>query len=169
MASKVERSKMKRIAAVVVVTVIVLTGGVPLITRAPGDEADEARAAVLAHWAAWRAGDPEAIAEYYHSEFSLFGADGEPLWTTSSLEEFKNRIEASLDAGYRLDIQTRDLEVKVYGHAAIATSYLVGTTTLPGGETEQGPWRNTSVWIKEGNQWKAVHGHWSRLVSPLPE
>ena len=56
------------------------------------------------------------------------------------------------------------MEVKVYGgDTAVVTGYLVGTTTVPNGTTNQLSDRRTAVMIKQGGQWKEVRHHQSPL------
>ncbi|MEC4679823.1 MAG: nuclear transport factor 2 family protein, partial [Nitrospirota bacterium] len=82
------------------------------------------------------------------------------------LENQKNNLQAQLDAGVKFNVQLRHPEVEVYGNVAVVTGYTVGTITSPDGTTRQVANRRTVVLIKQGDQWKAVHGHSSPLRGP---
>ncbi|MDA2925337.1 nuclear transport factor 2 family protein [Acidobacteria bacterium AH-259-L09] len=158
---------MKRLVA----TVIVLAVGMVLTTVAQADDMADVKAAVLEHYAAINAGDMDAAVQQHTPEFSGFLADGGLLWGFDSLEDQRKTFQAFSGAGFKTDWQVvrRHLDVEIYGETAIATFYLVGTITWPGGFTRQGTWRVSEVWIKQGGQWKEAHHHDSPLIpAPLP-
>ena len=96
-----------------------------------------------------------------------FGPGGGLLETFDSLEERRKNRQAAFDAGLKLNVQQRHLEVRVYGNlTAVTTSYGVGTITQPNGTTVQVNNRITRVWVKQGGQWKFVHVHLSPVVLP---
>ena len=136
---------------------------------AMADDVDDVKAAVLGHFDALNAGDANAYIQYYPPETSTF-ADGGLLNTSHSVEAIKNGFQASVDAGFKRNIQMRHLDVRVYGNlTAVTTGYGVGTTTLPDGTTVQVAYQRTSVLIKQGGQWKEVHQHRSRLNIAPPQ
>ncbi len=101
----------------------------------------------------------EIIAQYLLSEHSRFPAEG------LLVEGFtKKDLKAAFDAGLKLEITARHLDVKIYGNTAIATGYIEGSITLPGGIFEQIRQRFTEVWIKQEGKWKRVHIHSSPLT-----
>jgi ketosteroid isomerase-like protein len=136
--------------------------GMFLTTVAMADDVDDVKAAVERYFAALNTGDVGAYIEARVPEYSLF-VDGALLSRFHSLTEQRNSFQASVDAGFKRNYQLRHLEVKVYGDAAVVTAYNVGTRTRPGRTTEQVRERRTSVWIKQGGQWKQVHRHQSPL------
>ncbi len=139
--------------------------GMFLTTVAMADDVDDVKAAAERYFNALNAGDVGAYIQSRMPEYSLF-VDGALLSRFHSLTEQKNSFQASVDAGFKRNYQLRHLEVKVYGNAAVVTGYNVGTRTRPGSTTEQVRERRTSVWIKQGGQWKQVHRHQSPLRLP---
>lgn len=156
---------MKRFIAVLIVWV----GAIIQTTVVVADDADDVKAAMLAHFAALNAGEAETWVQHYMPEFSAFGPYGGLLSRTHSVEEQGEDIQAQFDEGLKTNLQLRHLEVKVYDNTAVVTNYLVGTRTLPGGITEQVSARRSSVWIKQEGQWKQVHRHMSPLITALPQ
>ncbi len=142
-----------------------LVVGMFLMPVANADDVDDVRAAVMGHFVALNAGDANAYIQYYPPETSTF-ADGGLLSTSHSVEEIKSGFQASVDAGFKRNIQMRHLDIRVYGNTAVTTGYGVGTTTLPDGTTVQVGYQRTSVLIKQGGQWKEVHQHRSPLRGP---
>ncbi len=139
--------------------VILMIGSLVLTTVATADDADDVKAAQLALIAALNEGDVEIIAQYLLSEHSRFPAEG------LLVEGFtKEDLKAAFDAGLKLAITARHLDVKIYGNTAIATGYIEGSITLPGGIFEEIRQRFTEVWIKQGDNWKRVHIHSSPLT-----
>ncbi len=139
--------------------VILMIGSLVLTTAAIADDADDVKAAQLALIAALNEGDVEIIAQYLLSEHSRFPAEG------LLVEGFtKEDLKAAFNAGLKLAITARHLDVKIYGNTAIATGYIEGSITLPGGIFEEIRQRFTEVWIKQGNNWKRVHIHSSPLT-----
>ena len=62
-------------------------------------------------------------------------------------------------------IITDDVQVRVYGNAAVET----GRSTMIGqdkGKTVPRDNRFTRVWIKQGAQWRLVANHYSSLITP---
>jgi len=142
-----------------VALLIILVWGLVLTTAANADDVDDVKAAVLAVDAAFNTGDVDAFAQYMHPEHSSF-FPGELL-----LEGFsKDRLKALFDSGLKFDLETRHLNVKIYGNTAVATGYNVGTITLPDGTINQLTNRFTEVWIKQQGKWKRVHIHASPLT-----
>jgi hypothetical protein len=129
----------------------------------PGLAAQEAEvtAAVRATLDAWRAGRHEEFVGYYHADARGFFLDGGPLMGGFTLPA----LQAASEAGFKADVELRDLEVRAWGGAATAVGYLVGTLTLPGGGTLPGTWRYSETRVRDGGTWKVVQFH----VSPQTE
>ena len=140
--------------------------GMFLTTVAMADDVDDVKAAMLDHYAARNAGDADAYVQLHSPNRSNFGAGGQLLNRSDSLEEQRNSAQATIDAGVKFNVQLRHPEVEVYGNVAVVTGYLVGTITSPDGTTRPTANRRTVVLIKQGGQWKAVHGHSSLLSGP---
>ncbi len=140
-----------------------LVVGMFLTTVAMADDVDDVKAAMLDHYAARTAGDADAYIQLHSPNRSNFGGSGQLLTRSDSLEAQRNNLQAQLDAGVSFNVQLLHPEVEVYGNAAVVTGYTVGTDTRPDGTTQQATNRRTVVLIKQGGQWKAVHGHSSPL------
>ncbi len=129
------------------------------------DDTDDVKAAFLSLFAAVNAGDSQALIQLYSSDFSDFGRGGGLLSATMSLEERRKQRQNLFDNA-RLNLQPRNVEVKVYGNAAVVTAYLIGRANPPNGEPTQWTDRRTGVWIKQGGTWKEVHMHQSPIRLP---
>ncbi len=142
-----------------------LVVGMFATTVAMADDVDDVKAVVQDYFAALNAGDANAYIQHFMPETSAFIGTG-LISHAHSLEEQKRTFEAS---GIKRNLQVRHLEVKVYGNTAIATSYVVGTTTNADGITNQANQQRTAVLIKQGGQWKEVHQHRSLLRIAPPQ
>ena len=139
--------------------------GILLTSVAMADDADDVKAAFLSLFAAVNAGDSEALIQLYMPGFTDFGRGGGLLNRTTSLEERRKARQAIFDSA-RLNLQPRNVEVQVYGNAAVVTAYLVGRANPPNGEPTQWTDRRTGVWVKQGGTWKEVHMHQSPIRLP---
>jgi uncharacterized protein (TIGR02246 family) len=148
------------------VTLITLTA---FTGPAMADDADDIRAATVAHFAALNAGDAEAFVQHHQPDNTEFPPDNGLLVESDSLESQKKILQAEFDAGLKTNLQLRHLKVKVYGNIAVVTGYVVGTVTLPGGESQQTTGRRSAVLIKQAGQWKEAHAHSSPLITPSPQ
>ncbi len=143
-----------------------LVVGMFLTTVAIADDADDVKAAVQRYYAALNAGDAGASIQLHVAGNSSFGPDGGLLERFDSLEEQRKNQQAGVDAGFKLNIQPRHVEVSLYGNTAVSTRYGVGSLTVPDGTTVRLNNRITTVWVKQGGQWKVVHQHISPVVLP---
>ncbi|MFQ6047337.1 MAG: YybH family protein [Gemmatimonadales bacterium] len=138
---------------------LVVTLGAVLPPRPAAAQADGVRAAMIETLAAWRDGDFDRFAQYYHPETRGFFFDGGYL-----VEGFnREALEAAYEAGFRAQIEVREIDVKVYGNTAVGVAYADGTITLPGGATQSGTWRYSETRVNEGGVWKIVQYHFSKL------
>ena len=147
-------------------TTLLIIGMLATVVAIADDVAD-VKEAGQRFYAALSAGDAGALMQLHASASSSFGPGGGLLETFDTLEERRNSFQATVDAGVKLDIQGRHIDVRVLGNStAVATSYGVGTITQPDGTVT--PTNNgiTRVRIKQGGQWKQVHNHISPLRLP---
>ena len=149
---------MKRLIAITTVLVV----GLFFATVATADDVDDVKAAQLALVAALNEGDVEAHGQHVLSEANGFFSDGGLLAEVWRGEQ----MQAAIDAGFKVDIQLRHLDAKVYDNTAVVTGYLTGVITLPNGTTHKGPRRFSAVWIKQAGQWKQIHLHVSFITVP---
>jgi len=144
-----------------------LVVGMFLTTVAVADDVDDVRAALNGLFAARNTGDVNAWVQHFVAGHTSFGRGGGLLETFDSLEEQRKNQQARVDAGLKSNLQNRHIDVRVYGNStAVATSYRVGTITLPNGNTARPNNRVTTVLIKQGGQWKMVHRHISLVRLP---
>ncbi|NIM52249.1 MAG: DUF4440 domain-containing protein [Gemmatimonadales bacterium] len=147
---------MKR--AALVFALILSVSAIHAPTSAAQEE--EVRAAMSATLAAWREGNFEAFGQYYHPETRGFFFDGGRLVVGFN----QAALQAAHDAGFRATMEVQDIDVKVYGNAAVAIAYLDGSITLPGGTEESGTWRYSETRIRQDGTWKIVQYHFSKLA-----
>ncbi|MCH8016053.1 MAG: lipocalin-like domain-containing protein [Acidobacteria bacterium] len=141
--------------------------GMFVTTLAMADDVDDVKATIRGHFAAVNSGDVAAYTPYYANQGSAFG--GGELLERLSVEQRTNNFQAGVDRGLRRNLQMRNLEVQIYGNVAIATGYLLGSTTAPDGTTQRTSQQRTGVLIKQGGQWKEVHRHNSPLTVSTPQ
>jgi len=131
-------------------------------TVAMADDVDDVKAAVQSYYAALNSGNGAALAQLRIPEYSFFGGGGLIDRSSSSAQQ-RDDFQALADAGRKLDLQLRHMEVRVYGNAAVVTGYSTGTNTAPDGTVNQTRQQRTGVWIKQGGQWREAHRHASPL------
>ena len=107
--------------------------GMFLMPAALADDVEDVKAAIRGHFDAVNSGNVNAYTPYYANQGSAFG--GGELLERLSVEERKSNFQAAVDSGLKRNLQMRNLEVEIYGNVAIATGYLVGSTTSPDGTT----------------------------------
>ena len=133
---------------------------------AMADDAADVKAAVLELFAAIRAGDANGQSQPRMPDYSNFGRGGGLLFRNSSTEQQIRTFKATVDAGAKRNYQLRNVEVQVYGNAAVVTAYLVGTRSGANGITTRMADRRTGVWIKQGGKWREAHMHQSPIRLP---
>lgn len=95
--------------------------------------------------------------------FPRSGRELEPEADTA--EQSLRNLEDLFRAGLRFHVRIRDLRVRCYGGAAVATFYTEGSTTPAGGRpASMGVFRASYVWVKVPSGWKIAHFHLSPLV-----
>ncbi len=126
-------------------------------------DADAVRQAVIDHYAAINAGDLEAVIEQHTERFTGFLSDGGVMHDYASRAEQRRAWIEEVEGEFEMDWRVRDLVVHTFGEWALATFYLDGWVKRPDGSREEGPWRVSEVWVKQGGEWKELHHHHSRL------
>ncbi len=142
-----------------------LVVGMFLTTVAMADDVDDVKAALQRSQVATNTGDANTEARILLEGYTRFGFAG-GLLERFDIEEARKNRQAAFDAGLKFNIQTRHLEISVYGDTAVTTNYGVGTITQPDGTVNPDSNRITRVWIKQGGQWKQVHQHISPVRLP---
>ena len=119
---------------------------------------DDVRAAVTETLAALVARDVPAFANFYHEDTRGFFVD-----RSNMIEGFSSlAVRAAFITGLRLDVVMSDLNVKVYGDAAVVGALFRGSVTLPGGATASGTWRYSETRVLDDGTWKVVQYHLSQ-------
>ena len=142
---------------------------VPIITflffwssQVVADDADDVRATIERHYAAIHAQNMEVLISHHLADFTMFLADGGILWE-SDWAEVGERMGVTFDFPM-LNVRMSDFDAQIYGNVAVATFYLVGTTTV-GGKTRNVTNRVSAVWVKDRSEWKEAHHHESPLMT----
>jgi ketosteroid isomerase-like protein len=127
-------------------------------TGSAGAQEDDVRTAVTETLAALVARDVPAFANFYHEDTRGFFVD-----RSNMIEGFSAlAVRAALVTGLRLDVVMSDLNVKVYGDAAVAGAVFQGSVTLPGGAVATGTWRYSETRVLEDGTWKVIQYHVSQ-------
>jgi uncharacterized protein (TIGR02246 family) len=138
--------------------------GLIMYAQPASSQEEEVRAAMMASLTAWNEGDVEAFGKYFSEETRGFHLDGGVLIRGFNREA----LEAALNAGFAINVVPRDIDVKVYGNAAVGVAYLDGSITLPGGAVHEGTWRYSETRVKQDGTWKVVQYHISPMTVGAP-
>ncbi len=145
----------------------ILVATIFLASPALAEDVDDVTAAVEAYFSSLNAGNVDGWIDLFAEGHTTFAGGGGMLERTDSLEEQRRVRQAGVDAGLTRNLAGRHIEVQIYGTStAVATNYVVGTLTTPGGTPQQILRRRTAVLVKQGGQWKIVHRHISSLNVP---
>ena len=109
--------------------------------------------------AALNQGDVATLVRLNQPGGNSFYLDNDLLFPDPTQSEW----EGAFAAGLHYAIQSRHEEINVFGQCAVVTGYLAGTITAPGGGTQRGSWRSSSVWINTNGTWRNQHVHLSPL------
>ncbi len=150
---------MKTVPFLIAIAAVVLSADV-----VHAQQEDGVRTMIERHYSAIHAGDNTTVGEHHLPDFTMFGADGR-LLLEGGAEEAAARMGADLDFGGG-SVYMSHFNAQIYGDVAVATFYLVGTHTW-GGETKNGTWRVSAVWVRDGDDWKEAHHHESPLMGEL--
>jgi uncharacterized protein (TIGR02246 family) len=122
---------------------------------------EEVQTAMSETLAAWRSGDFDRFAEFYHEDARGF------LFGGGALARGFNHVAllAAYEAGFRAEMELREVEVRVLGDVAMAVAYADGSLTLPGGEVRNGSWRYSETRVRAAGIWKIIQYHFSELTT----
>ena len=138
-----------------------LVVGMFLMPAVLADDVDDVKAAVVEFYNQVN-NENASYAEFFVPSGDQFPRTGVLIQPN---EEIIGTVQANIDAGLDFNVQLRHIDVKVYGNAAVATYYTVGTTDYPDGTVLSGVFRASITAIKQGSQWKFAHIHISPLQS----
>jgi ketosteroid isomerase-like protein len=122
----------------------------------PKDDAEQVKDAIYYYLALLNAGDVSIRANCCLSDFTSFAEDAGPLRTGRS-----GRRQTGPTSPFNL--RCRDLRVYIYKDTAIATAYLVGTTTNGNEKPTRVSGRTSWVLLRQSDDWKIAHNHSSPL------
>jgi ketosteroid isomerase-like protein len=140
--------------------------GAAILAGHAADAQDEAslRATIEKHYAAIHKQDSDSVFQHHLPDFTWFASDGRLLMEAGAAEAAE-RSGTTLDFGTS-NVYMNHFRAQIYGNVGVATFYLVGTHTWAG-ETKNGTWRVSAVWVWTGDEWKEAHHHESPLMGEL--
>ena len=138
--------------------------GLIIYTQTAQAQEEEVRTAMLASLAAWNQGDVAGFGAFFSTDTRGFNLDGGILIRGFNAAA----LEAALNAGFAINVEPRDIDVKIYDNAAVGVAYLDGSITLPGGMVREGTWRYSETRVKDGDSWKVVQYHISLMTVGAP-
>ena len=134
----------------------------PWVARPAAGQEAEVRDAITETLVAWRSGDFQRFASFYHADTRGFFLDGGML-----VEGFNvATLEAAYNAGFRADLEVGDVSVLMHGDVALTTGLLEGVLTMPGGGVLQGTWRYSDARVLDEGIWKVIQYHFSEMAGP---
>ena len=121
------------------------------------------RAAVDAHWKAIKESDTLAIVDQHTIDITFFGPESDHRVSLSgSGPEVAALMKRFRGATARWT--PRDVQVQLFGDAAVATFYNDGSVTYADRTVDKVPRKVTEVWVRQADgKWKEAHHHDSRM------
>ena len=135
-------------------------------TAVRADDVADIKALEQGHYAARNRGDVDTWMSYHVLGRDSFGPGGARLAKSTSLEEERKKLEESLKSGMKYNHVLTDIQVRIFGDTAIATSYIGGDTRSAEGKVTPTNMRRTAVLVKVNGKWKEMHDHISPVVEP---
>jgi uncharacterized protein (TIGR02246 family) len=121
---------------------------------------DIARAVIArekASFGAWQRKDKAFFSGFMADDATFFGAMN-PYLETDPKENFLPKFDQMAEMFKMLDAQMYNPRVQVYGDTAILTYNSVMMVNM-GGRVMNYTGKMTSVYVKQGDAWRVVHGH----------
>ncbi len=106
---------------------------------------------------AWQQKDKAFWADFLTDDATYFGAMS-PYLETDAKVNFVPKLDQYFEQYKMLDFQMYNPRVQVYGDVAVLT-YNHAQTVDMGGNMMNYTSKVTSVYVKQGNTWRVVHGH----------
>ena len=117
----------------------------------------EVKAAVMDMVGGYNSGNVDQIERRLAPQQNRFQGEGGFLTAFSATE-----LRQAFQAGFKLNVEVKNLEAAVYGDSAIATFFMTTGVTPPNGAPRtEGPWRVSYFMNKQDGGWKLVHSHQS--------
>lgn len=138
--------------------------GVSVITGLAASEAqrqeDAARAVIARERAAldaWQRKDRAFFQNFLADDATYFGPMN-PYLETDAKQNFLPKFDKYTEMFKYEDFQMYNPRVQLYGDTAILT-YTFAAMVNMGGRTMNYTGKMTGVYLKQGNEWRVVHGH----------
>jgi ketosteroid isomerase-like protein len=154
---------MKRQLLRLLVVLIVLACGLFFITKGTSMEASQQAIAASniarekASFEAWQRKDKAFFADFLAEDATFFSFQS-PYLETEPKVNFLPKFEQYADMMKFNDYQMYNPRVQVYGDTAVLT-YNSSVSASFAGQPINYTAKMTSVYIKQGNTWRVVHGH----------
>jgi ketosteroid isomerase-like protein len=114
---------------------------------------------------AWQKKDKTFFSDYLADDATYFGPRS-PYLDVDPKTNFLPKFEVYTEQFKILDFTMYNPRVQVYGDCAVLT-YNESVTASAGGKTFEYTGKVTSVYVKQGNVWRVVHGH--ETANPGPQ
>ncbi|WP_419949813.1 DUF4440 domain-containing protein [Candidatus Palauibacter sp.] len=136
-----------------------------LATVAPGtalaqDEEQEILDTLTAMWAAIEAGDLDAYAQHLHPDFTAFGENDVYLAEGRDLEvrSYGDYLTRARD----VHTEMHQPQVTIRGDVAWITYYWTDSGYI-GEERFTSRGKSTRIFVREGDRWLCIHGHYTAV------
>lgn len=110
-----------------------------------------------ASFEAWQRKDKAFFADLLTEDATYFGPNN-PYLETDPKVNFLPKFEQIADMIKYVDFQMYNPRVQIYGDTAVLT-YNTNVMATFGGQPLNYTGKMTSVYVKQGNTWRVVHGH----------
>jgi ketosteroid isomerase-like protein len=110
-----------------------------------------------ASFEAWKRKDKAFFADFLADDATYFGAMN-PYLESDPKENFLPKFEQYAEMFKFVDYQMYNARVQVYGDTAVLT-YNSSVSVTMAGQPLNYTAKVTSVYVKQGNTWRTVHGH----------
>ena len=135
----------------------VISGFASSADAANGEIAKAVIAREKASAEAWRRKDKAFFADFLAEDATYFGWMS-PYLETEPKENFLPKFEQIAEMMKIIDFQMYNPRVQVYGDTAVLT-YNAASTISMSGQMLNYTCKVTSVYVRQGNTWRVVHGH----------
>lgn len=106
---------------------------------------------------AWQKKDKAFMADFLSDDATYFGPMN-PYLETDPKTNFLPKFEQYVEMVKYIDFQMYNPRVQIYGDTAVLT-YNSNVAATIGGQPTNYTGKMTSVYVKQGNTWRVVHGH----------
>ncbi|HYE66326.1 MAG TPA: nuclear transport factor 2 family protein [Pyrinomonadaceae bacterium] len=154
---------MKMRLSLIAVLLVLVCGGLSFFAIRTSAEpqqqtvANQIIAREKAAYDAWQRKDKAFYADYLADDATYFGPM-HPYLETDPKENFLPKLDRYTEMFKYLDFQMYNPRVQVYGDTAILT-YNSAVSVNVNGRPMNYTAKMTSVYVKQGDKWRVVHGH----------